>query len=78
MLKRIKYDELSVTQIKVRPGSLVDTLKNLGVYFMFLSLVIIAGFLLVIMEGYWIISLCFVMLCLLYLSTNHLSINTGK
>ncbi|MGX7119138.1 DUF443 family protein [Enterococcus rotai] len=78
MLKIIKYDELSVTQIKVRPGSLVDTLKKLGVYFMFLSLVIIAGFLLVITEGYWIISLCLVMLFLLFLLTNHLSINTGK
>ncbi|MEI5991701.1 hypothetical protein A5881_003238 [Enterococcus termitis] len=78
MLKRIKYEGLSVTKIKVRPVSLVDTLKKLGVYFMFLSLVIIAGFLLVITEGYWIISLCFMMLFLLFLLTNYLSINTGK
>ncbi|XUD04093.1 hypothetical protein IGJ34_002062 [Enterococcus sp. AZ177] len=78
MLKIIKYEGLSVTKIKVRPVSLVDTLKKLGVYFMFLSLVIIAGFLLVITEGYWIISLCFVMLFLLFLLTNHLSINRGK
>ncbi|WP_430604718.1 hypothetical protein IGL98_002390 [Enterococcus sp. DIV0840] len=78
MRKRIKYDELSVTQIKVRPVALVDTLKKLGVYFMFLSLVIIAGFLLVITEGHWIISLCFMMLFLLFLLTNHLSIDTGK
>ncbi|WP_375180221.1 DUF443 family protein [Enterococcus rotai] len=78
IVNKIQYENLPVTKIKIIPATISTVIKNIVVYFLFALLVIAAGFLLVISEGYWIISLSFTLLLLFFLLTNNLALSNDK
>ncbi|GGC77832.1 DUF443 family protein [Enterococcus wangshanyuanii] len=78
MMKCIKYNQFPVIKIKIIPTSMSVVIRYLGAYFLFVLLIILSGYLLIVTEGDWIISLCFMLLSLFFLLTNRLSINADK
>lgn len=77
ILNKLKYNNLPIIKIRITPVSMFAVVKSLSIYILFVLLVISAAFLIVILEGYLIISLCFSLLLWLFLLTNYLSINVG-
>lgn len=76
--EKINLHHLSVTKMRLVPISLATILKNIAVYCFFLLLMLLALFLLIMLEGYWVLSLCSAVLVFLFLSTNYLSASIGN
>lgn len=74
---KIKYHELPRTMIILKPITWSQAFKSLGIYLFFGLFVIISGLLLIILEGYWLISLCFLMILSLFSLTNKLAVIAG-
>lgn len=78
MLKKVDYAKLCSYKIKIKPISMINNLKNLTVYIFFSLFLIIASILSVLLEGYWLISLCFTMIALICSMTNRLYLSASN
>ncbi|WP_311769709.1 DUF443 family protein [Listeria booriae] len=64
--------------IKLMPRVLSYYFKSICVYLLFLIVVIVGAYLSIIVEGYWILSLCYTIVLYLFLLTNRLAYNASK
>lgn len=79
LLKTVDIDKLQLPAIKINifPNSVSNILKMAGVYVFFGFLLLATACLLIILNGYWKISLSFVVTFLIFSFTNLLSFNPG-
>lgn len=77
LLKTVNYTELPAVKIKLIPSSRSDILKRVAFYFFFLAVALLALWLFIVLQGNWVISLCFIILMLLFLLTNNLAVVIG-
>jgi uncharacterized membrane protein (TIGR01218 family) len=77
LIETVDIDKLPVVKINILPNSVSIVLKMIGVYVFFGFLLFASANLLIILSGYWVISLSLVVIFLLFSFTNLLSFNPG-
>jgi uncharacterized membrane protein (TIGR01218 family) len=77
LIETVDIDKLPVVKINILPNSVSIVLKTIGVYVFFGFLLFASAYLLIILSGYWVISLSLVVIFLLFSFTNLLSFNPG-
>lgn len=77
LLETVDIDKLPVVKINILPNSVSIVLKTIGVFVFFGFLLFASAYLLIILSGYWVISLSLVVIFLLFSFTNLLSFNPG-
>lgn len=80
LLEKVDIDKLQLPVIKINifPNSVSNILKTTGVYLFFCFLLLATACLLILLNGYWKISLSFVAVFLLFSFMNLLSFNPGN
>ncbi|WP_368668772.1 DUF443 family protein [Sporosarcina sp. 6E9] len=77
LLETVDIDKLPVVEINILPNSVSIVLKTIGVYIFFGFLLFSSAYLMIILSGYWIISLSLMIIFLLFSLTNLLSFIPG-
>lgn len=77
LLETLDIDKLPVIKMNILPIKVANVLKAIGVYVFFGFLLFATAFLLIILDGYWIISLSLTVIFLLFSLTNYLSVIPG-
>jgi uncharacterized membrane protein (TIGR01218 family) len=77
LIETVDIDKLPVVKINILPNSVSIVLKTIGLYVFFGFLLFASAYLLIILSGYWVISLSLVVIFLLFSFTNLLSFNPG-
>lgn len=78
LLSKVDYTnfpERTVTFVQADSSKVV---KGVAVYLFFLTVVLLAGALVIVLEGHWIVSLSFTVILLLFFMTNYLSFSVGS
>lgn len=78
---KIKYKNRAGNQevlIKLRPQKWAYFCKSLCAYVLFLAVVIIGAYLSIVVEGYWILSICYTIVVFIFLLTNYLAYNADE
>lgn len=77
LLSKVNYTKFPESTVRFVPTDGSNVVKGVMVYLFFLAFVLLAGILVVVLEGHWVTSLIFTVIFLLFLMTNYLSVSLG-
>lgn len=78
LLSKVHYTKLPERTVTFVPAASSTVVKGVAVYLFFLAFVLLAGALVIALEGHWIVALSFTVILLLFLMTNYLSVSLGS